>query len=177
MSTFKVIVVMAFMAMAYSFQLQGRGSHQNMMRMMAEEKKFSFMDRLSGKAQVAAARAADPNMFSKKDTKKVNAKGSVKITPNAQEAIDIFRKAFPKPAEGSSRDLTDKEIAFAFSEISKFVKDDSTVLKMLKISPSLIANDLKRSADNFDVYEETFGFDGAIGLITRNPNILLVRLT
>ena len=99
--------------------------------------------------------------------------------------VDIYN------ADGK-KNLSTKEIDGAYKNICDIVKgDDDAALIMVKKQPDLIRIALKKPASEteafssslktmrecFDIYEETFGYDKALGMCTRNPNLLCIRPT
>ena len=71
-------------------------------------------------------------------------------------------------------DLSEELLESRFKALSKIVKDDTIALQIVKNVPDSLTISSQRCIDNFAVYQEKFGFEEAVGLITRNPNILSV---
>lgn len=71
-------------------------------------------------------------------------------------------------------DISDEVLASRFKALRNIVKDDKIALQIVKNVPDSLTISSQRCIDNFAVYEGKFGFEEAVGLITRNPNILSV---
>ena len=88
-------------------------------------------------------------------------------------------------------DLSAKEIESAYKGLCSICRDDAAALTMVEKSPDLIRVALKKPAGEndgfssslktmqecFTTYEGTFGYEKALGLVTRNPNLLAIRPT
>mmetsp|Transcript_35787 Transcript_35787/g.47239 ORF Transcript_35787/g.47239 Transcript_35787/m.47239 type:complete len:228 (-) Transcript_35787:553-1236(-) len=142
-----------------------------------EKQKYSLMDVLSGKAQVAAEKKASPSLYKQSTRETVKIPRNFKINENAEAAIGCFRKKYPNPRKGGTKDVPDNELAYYFYELSKITNDEARTLEMVKAVPFVLTLDPKKNKANFEVFENTYGTEKALGLITRNPGILAVPTT
>jgi hypothetical protein len=136
------------------------------------------------------------NLFGKK---KPAVSSSSKSSPEAVAAIEIFRKSSPKS------ELTDAALLEAFVQTANLFKGDkASALLCYKNQPGLFIitarsttarddsmpvgkygrltktgyqSSITTAKECFTAYENKFGFEKAIGLVTRNPNLLAIRPT
>eukprot|EP01038_Epipyxis_sp_PR26KG_P011984 gene11984-16042_t len=92
--------------------------------------------------------------------------------PNAEAAIAVYKKANPNPRSGGSYDLTEELIVSRYNALADITKDELIALNIVQTAPYVLTITSNLCKDNFDVFSEKFGEDGALGLITRNPLIL-----
>mmetsp|Transcript_21777 Transcript_21777/g.36420 ORF Transcript_21777/g.36420 Transcript_21777/m.36420 type:complete len:224 (-) Transcript_21777:102-773(-) len=166
------LCVFVFLATSSAFIGNNRALHSARSTALSEKSESWVMDFLSGKTAVAAEKRSSPELFGSPTKKRVIKK--VKIGPNAEKAISIYKKSFPNPKAGGTWDLDESAVAYYFYEMAKFTKSEEVVLEMMSVVPDIVTKNVERSKANFEIYTETYGFDEAIGLITRNPNILAV---
>lgn len=78
---------------------------------------------------------------------------------------------------GGEYDLTEAELAERLNAIASITKSEKNALLIVQNTPDVLTITSQRCIDNFAVFEKKFGTEAAIGLITRNPNILSVPTT
>jgi hypothetical protein len=136
---------------------------------------FNLGDFLTGKSMVQSAKKLEPELF-KSSSFRPNSQTSkpAKVSEEGKLAIALFKKEYSKAKVGGSYDLTEDTLGTRFNALASLVKDDKIALQIVKNVPDVLIISSERCSGNFAVFEGKFGFDGAVGLITRNPNILSV---
>lgn len=146
--------------------------------LMASKKENPALEFLSGKAQIASFKKANPGLFqSNSQTKKGTAKKGVQITEGSQRAIASFRGYVKKPKANGPYDLTDNDIAACFQAFARVIGDESTALQMVATYPDVLLVDAEKVRANLATYTGKWGEEKALGVVTRNPALLAIPTT
>jgi hypothetical protein len=74
-------------------------------------------------------------------------------------------------------DVNEDVLASRFNALVSIVKDEEIALQIVQNVPDSLGVPSERCQGNFNVFKAKFGFEGAVGLITRNPNLLSIPTT
>lgn len=135
--------------------------------------KYTWKQILSGQPQIDAEKNSSPELFGNGARKAKSNKG-VKLTESGKQAIEAFNTKYAGSKKGGSKDLDDFQLGAVFNAMAKITKDEAIALDMVKIAPRILCLDPERFTATFAVFENTYGFEKALGLITRNPDILSI---
>ena len=102
--------------------------------------------------------------------KKGGAKAS-KVSSLGRESVNNYLDKF-----GSSKNkLKDPDVLQAnFQNLAKAVRSDEAAAEIVSVWPEVLCVAKERVSGNMDTFTEYFEFEGALGMVTRNPNLFAV---
>lgn len=59
------------------------------------------------------------------------------------------QKEFPNPRKGGSKDVTDQELAFSFTQLALLTKSEDVAMQMVKVVPEVLVFNPEKNKDNF----------------------------
>mmetsp|Transcript_3677 Transcript_3677/g.3812 ORF Transcript_3677/g.3812 Transcript_3677/m.3812 type:complete len:183 (-) Transcript_3677:58-606(-) len=102
---------------------------------------------------------------------------NLNLAGNADAAIGEYKKSNPSVTPGSRYDVSEKDLVASFNALATALKSETDALEAVKAVPGVLVVPAATMKANFAIYEEKFGFDQAVGVVKRNPNIMQVRTT